>query len=81
MTHDEQVQAASEILKARCDPCSRAIAAWLDDEARHIAADTASWLLHRLDNPDAFIEIYYRHPLAVARAVLDEAMVSPADPS
>jgi hypothetical protein len=81
MTHAEQVQAASEILKARCDPCSRAIAAWLDDEARHIVADTGSWPLHRLDNPDAFIEICYRHPLAVARAVLDEALISPVERS
>jgi hypothetical protein len=72
-THVDQVRAASAALRTRSDPFSTAVAGWLDTAARDMALDTARWPHNRPGDLDAFLENLYRHPLAVAGAVADEA--------
>lgn len=76
MTHADQLHAASAALRARNDPYSTAVAAWLATAARDMALDTARWPRHRPGDLGAFLESIYRQPLAVARAVLAEVDVA-----
>jgi hypothetical protein len=73
MTHVEQLYAASAALRAHNDPYDTAVANWLNDQAQHIVDDTANWPRGRIESLDTFIKTFYRHPLAVADAVLDAA--------
>lgn len=70
--HPDQIWGASAALRARNDPYSTAVAAWLATAARDMALDTARWPRRRPGHLGAFMESIYRQPLAVARAVLDE---------
>lgn len=72
MTHAEQLHTASAALRARNDPYSTAVAAWLATAAQDMALDTARWPRYRPGDLGAFLESIYRQPLAVAGAVLDE---------
>jgi hypothetical protein len=68
----DQVRAASAALRTCGDPFGTAVAGWLDTAARDMALDAARWPRNRPGDLAAFLENLYRHPLAVARAVVAE---------
>jgi hypothetical protein len=73
-THVDQVRAASTALRTRSDPFSAAVAGWLDTAARDMTLDTERWPRNRPGDLAAFLENLYRHPLAVAQAVVVSEM-------